>query len=264
MENVAYIGLSRQMTLRRELDIEANNIANANTTGFKVEQLMVGTEVGQGARNDAVRPGVSFVLDRGVGRDYGQGALSQTARTLDFAIEGEGAFFTVQDGDGEAYTRDGAFTISPAGLLVPASGLPVLGAGGEILLAPARGAPQVAGDGTISQDGLTAFEQLEKVTAEAAMLMIDQQNRWRELRRELAAEGLRLVEADAGTAAARASASSTASSARSRPSSPAPGARLSTVRLRRQVRAPGRPCIRPSMCRAMAGSATPSSSRAAI
>ena len=80
MENVAYIGLSRQMTLRRELDIVANNIANANTTGFKVEQLMVGTEVGQGARNDAVRPGVSFVLDRGVGRDYGQGALSQTGR----------------------------------------------------------------------------------------------------------------------------------------------------------------------------------------
>src|SRR3989344_3139940 len=32
---------------------------------------------------------------------------------------------------------------------------------------------------TISQDGLTAFEQLEKVNAEAAMLMIDQQNRWR-------------------------------------------------------------------------------------
>ncbi len=153
MENVAYIGLSRQMTLRRELDIVANNIANANTTGFKVEQLMVGTEIGQGARNDAVRLGVSFVLDRGVGRDYGQGALSQTGRTLDFAIEGEGAFFTVQDGDGEAYTRDGAFTISPEGLLVTAAGLPVLGDGGEILLDPARGAPQVAGDGTISQDG---------------------------------------------------------------------------------------------------------------
>ncbi|MEH6699824.1 MAG: flagellar basal-body rod protein FlgF [Brevundimonas sp.] len=153
MENVAYIGLSRQMTLRRELDIVANNIANANTTGFKVEQLMVGTEIGQGARNDAVRPGVSFVLDRGVGRDYGQGALSQTGRTLDFAIEGDGAFFTVQDGDAEAYTRDGAFTISPEGLLVTAAGLPVLGDGGEILLDPARGAPQVAGDGTISQDG---------------------------------------------------------------------------------------------------------------
>ena len=118
MENVAYIGLSRQMTLRRELDVVANNIANANTTGFKVEQLMVGTEIGEGARNDAIRPGVSFVLDRGVGRDYGQGQLEQTGRVLDFAIEGEGAFFTVQDGAGEAYTRDGAFTISQDGQVV--------------------------------------------------------------------------------------------------------------------------------------------------
>jgi flagellar basal-body rod protein FlgF len=44
MDNALYVGLSRQMTLRRELDIVANNIANANTTGFKVEELMVGTE----------------------------------------------------------------------------------------------------------------------------------------------------------------------------------------------------------------------------
>jgi flagellar basal-body rod protein FlgF len=153
LENVAYIGLSRQMTLRRELDVVANNIANADTTGFKVEQLMVGTEIGQGARNDAVRPGVSFVLDRGVGRDYGQGQLDQTGRPLDLAIEGDGAFFTVQDGATEAYTRDGAFTLSPEGLLVTGAGLPVLGDGGEIRLDASRGTPQIAGDGTISQDG---------------------------------------------------------------------------------------------------------------
>ena len=59
MENAAYIGLSRQMTLRRELDIVANNVANANTTGFKVEQLMLGTEIGQRARNDSIRPSAS-------------------------------------------------------------------------------------------------------------------------------------------------------------------------------------------------------------
>ena len=57
---------------------------------------------------------------------------------------------------------------------------------------------------SLSQDGLTAAEQLEKVNAEAAMLMTDQQNRWRDLRRELAAEGLRLVEADEVTPAERA------------------------------------------------------------
>ena len=127
MENAAYIGLSRQMTLRRELDIVANNVANADTTGFKVEQLMVSAEVGQRARNDAIRPSASFVLDNGVGRDFRQGSMAQTGRTLDFAIAGEGAFFTVRDGtNGEAYTRDGAFTTDPEGRLTTKQGQAVL------------------------------------------------------------------------------------------------------------------------------------------
>ena len=153
MENAAYIGLSRQMTLRRELDVVANNIANAQTTGFKVEQLMVGEEVGERARNAFVRPGVSFVLDNGVARDFGQGALSQTSRPLDFAIEGEGAFFTLQDANGEAYTRDGAFTVDPEGRLTTEAGLPVLGDGGEIVLDPTLGEASVGPDGTITQQG---------------------------------------------------------------------------------------------------------------
>jgi len=155
VENAAYIGLSRQMTLRRELDIAANNIANADTTGFKVEQLLLGTEVGNRARNDAIRPSASFVLDRGVGRDFSQGSLQQTGRDLDFAIDGEGVFFKVQDGATEAYTRDGAFTISPEGELVTKAGLPVLGDGGPITIDPAKGAITVADDGNISQDGVT-------------------------------------------------------------------------------------------------------------
>ncbi len=154
MENAAYIGLSRQMTLRRELDIAANNIANADTTGFKVEQLLVGTEVGSRARNDFIRPGASFVLDNGVGRDFSQGSLQQTGRDLDFAIDGEGVFFRVQDGAGEAYTRDGAFTISPTGELTTKAGNPVLGDGGPIVIDPAQGPITVAEDGNISQNGV--------------------------------------------------------------------------------------------------------------
>lgn len=167
MENAAYIGLSRQMTLRRELDIAANNIANADTTGFKVEQLLLGAEVGNRARNHAIRPGASFVLDNGVGRDFSQGSLEQTGRALDFAIEGEGVFFRIEDAGGEAYTRDGAFTISPEGVLVTKAGRPVLGDGGPITIDPAQGAITVGDDGTISQAGtiigtisLARFEDL--------------------------------------------------------------------------------------------------------
>ena len=153
MENAAYIGLSRQMTLRRELDIVANNIANADTTGFKVEQLMLSTEIGPRARNDAIRPSASFVLDNGVGRDFGQGSMQATGRTLDFAIDGQGAFFAVQDGAGEAYTRDGAFTMDPEGRLTTKQGAAVLGDGAEIVLDPQLGTPSVGPDGTITQNG---------------------------------------------------------------------------------------------------------------
>ena len=171
MENAAYIGLSRQMTLRRELDIVANNVANADTTGFKVEQLMVSAEVGQRARNDAIRPSASFVLDNGVGRDFRQGSMAQTGRTLDFAIAGEGAFFTVRDGtNGEAYTRDGAFTLDPEGRLVTEAGHRVQGQGGEIILDPALGQPAVAADGAISQNGQPAGQlKLVRFDALAAL-----------------------------------------------------------------------------------------------
>ena len=153
MENAAYVGLSRQMTLRRELDIVANNIANADTTGFKVEQLLLGAEIGDRARNAFIRPGVSFVLDNGIGRDYGQGALEQTGRNLDFAIEGEGAFFKLTDGAGEAYTRDGAFTLDAEGRLTTEGGAAVQGDGGDIILDHSLGELAVAADGTISQNG---------------------------------------------------------------------------------------------------------------
>ena len=171
MENAAYIGLSRQMTLRRELDIVANNIANADTTGFKVEQLLVGTQTGGRARNDSVSSGASFVLDNGVGRNFDQGALKQTGRDLDFAIDGEGAFFKIADGAGEAYTRDGAFTLDPEGRLVTKAGAAVQGDGGDIILDSARGPVGVADDGTITQEGqpvgrlsLARFEALAALT----------------------------------------------------------------------------------------------------
>lgn len=156
MENAALIALSRQMTLRRQLDIVANNIANADTTGFKVEGLILEEEEAGAARNYGVYGAPSFVLDQGVGRDFSQGAIRQTGRPLDVAIEGEGAFFRIGSADGgqERYTRDGGFTTDGEGRLTTRDGLPVLDNGGaEIILDPAQGEPTIAQDGTISQGG---------------------------------------------------------------------------------------------------------------
>ncbi len=151
MDNALYVGLSRQMTLRRELDIVANNIANANTTGFKTEDLMVRTEAAKPATTLGEKSPIKFVLDDGVTRDFTQGAMTKTNGDFDLAIEGRG-FFKVQTAAGERYTRDGRFTTNPEGAIVTQSGNPVLDeGGGQILVDPQLGPVSIGKDGTISQ-----------------------------------------------------------------------------------------------------------------
>jgi len=151
MDNALYVGLSRQMVLRREMDIVANNISNADTTGFKVESLMSKENPGPPAFTlQGPRP-VKFVSADGVARDFGQGGLHSTGAPLDLAIEGQG-FFKVTTKDGERYTRDGGFRIDDTGRLATQSGQLVADeGGGEIALDLQKGQITIATDGTVSQ-----------------------------------------------------------------------------------------------------------------
>ncbi len=152
MDNAAYIALSRQMVLRREMDIIANNIANSDTTGFKVESAMVRVDPSNKAKMLDGPKTLKFVIDDGVLRDFSQGSLRQTGGSFDLAIEGQG-FFKVQTEAGERFTRDGRFTLSPEGKLTTQLGAPVLGAGGEIVVNPEDGQVSIAADGVVSQKG---------------------------------------------------------------------------------------------------------------
>ena len=152
MDNALYVGLSRQMVLRREMDIVANNIANADTNGFKVESLMTTETPGPPAFTLEGPKPIKFVAANGVARDFGQGALRRTDAPLDFAIDGKG-FFKVTTKNGDRFTRDGHFRMDDQGRLVTQAGDPVADdGGGEITIDPQKGGEiTVADDGTVSQ-----------------------------------------------------------------------------------------------------------------
>ena len=154
MDNAIYVGLSRQMTLQRQLDIAANNLANVDTAGFKLEQLMLQsdplTPTGGGGRQGPIK----YVIDNGVARSFAPGALEQTGNPLDLAVEGDG-FFQVRTAGGVRYGRDGRFTLDADNKLTTQAGDPVLDDGGsEITLDPKRGQVSIAKTGQISQGGV--------------------------------------------------------------------------------------------------------------
>ncbi|HLK26610.1 MAG TPA: flagellar basal-body rod protein FlgF [Caulobacteraceae bacterium] len=151
MDNALYVGLSKQMLLERELDIAANNLANVNTAGFKVEELMSVPDPMTPPSLPSGSAPIQFVVDNGVARDFSQGPLQQTDSPLDLAIMGQG-FFQVQTASGVRYTRDGRFAKDNQGRLVTQQGDPVLDASASpISLNPQGGPPMIGGDGTITQ-----------------------------------------------------------------------------------------------------------------
>lgn len=146
-----YVGLSKQILLQRELDIVANNLANVDTTGFKLESMISGTDDNNSARTIGVTQPVKFAVDNGVARDFTQGALRQTGAPFDLAITGSG-FFQVQTAAGVRYTRDGRFATNAQSQLITQSGDPVLDASGSpITINPEGETPVVGLDGTITQ-----------------------------------------------------------------------------------------------------------------
>ncbi|QUJ76294.1 flagellar hook-basal body complex protein [Sulfitobacter albidus] len=149
MESTGYITITRQRGLQREMQVLANNIANAATTGFRAEGMIFSEYV------KPVTGGPSLSMGQGnVGRtSFEQGGMRQTAGTFDFAIEGDG-YFLVQTPRGERLTRAGAFSPDATGQLVTYDGYPVLDAGRAPLFVPTgAGELAVSSDGTLSVDG---------------------------------------------------------------------------------------------------------------
>ena len=149
MDHAGYTILTRQSGLAREMQIVANNIANAATTGFRSEGMIFSEYV----RSAGI--GESLSMGQGnVGRtSFEQGALRPTGSPLDLALEG-GGFFQVETPAGPRLTRSGAFTTNAQSELVTQHGYPVIDADGAPVFVPPGVDVAISPDGTVSADGV--------------------------------------------------------------------------------------------------------------
>ena len=136
MERALWSAVTGMRAQEMSLDVIANNLANVNTTAFKDSRVrfqdmlyaslvipgsasadgeVIGVQVGHGTRV------------AGASRGFSQGALMETGKALDLAIEGDG-FFEILLPDGQsAFTRDGNFALNGAGEVVTSNGYRVVG-----------------------------------------------------------------------------------------------------------------------------------------
>ena len=160
MDKFLYIAASGAKQDLLGTAVRANNLANSQTTGFKaqLEQARAMPSYGDGL------PSRVFSMTESPTNNYDDGAMIQTDRNLDMAIQGNG-WFAVQDAQGnEAYTRSGSMQLSAEGLLQDAHGNIVIGDAGPIALPIPLDNINIADDGTISLRPLGAPETvLEEV-----------------------------------------------------------------------------------------------------
>lgn len=148
MQTPGYTTLTRLSGLAREMQVIANNIANAQTTGFRQQGMLFSEYIARTGTSD-----ISMASGRIEQTSLSQGVLSQTGGAFDLAIEGPG-FFQIGTPQGTRITRNGVFTPDANGTLMTVDGNPLLDAGGAPVLVP-PGATDIAisEDGTISTEG---------------------------------------------------------------------------------------------------------------
>ena len=153
-----YLSAQGAQAQSTRLDVIANNLANAGTTGFKKdlaifqENLPYDKENGSlnqvpGNLNDST--GGTSLAD--IVTDFASGPLQQTGATYDLALAGRG-FFQIENGSQKLYTRNGKFTVNNNGELISeGTNFPVLSqSGGRILIPDGTKDVQVGADGAVN------------------------------------------------------------------------------------------------------------------
>ncbi|HTQ54220.1 MAG TPA: flagellar basal-body rod protein FlgG [Bryobacteraceae bacterium] len=152
------------------VDNIANNLANANTAGYKARRVQFQDLLYQNLLQPGAEASQQTVIPAGLQLGLGtrpasneiiftQGNFSETDNPLDVVIQGRGFFQVLQPNGQLAYTRDGEFQLDRNGSLVTATGNP---------LQPQITIPADAQSVTIAADGTVSFTQPNQTTAQVA------------------------------------------------------------------------------------------------
>lgn len=141
MLNGFYSATGGMIAQFNRLDTISNNLANANTNGYKRNDVVIGDflRLYQEFKHELplqnhTREASKF-LNRTLNRvpavveeysDMSVGNFAQTDNPLDLALKNKNAFFAIQTPSGVKYTRDGAFTLDNNGVIVNKQGFPLL------------------------------------------------------------------------------------------------------------------------------------------
>jgi flagellar basal-body rod protein FlgF len=152
MDPMAIAAASGLRSRMESLDLLANNIANAETGGYKTDREFYGLyssaeAIGAHYGDPATLP----VIEKNY-TDFSQGNLTTTSSPLDFAIQGKG-FFAVDAPGGTSYTRNGTFHLSAAGTLVNGNGYNVRDTNGQPITVNPALPITVSVDGSVLQSG---------------------------------------------------------------------------------------------------------------
>ena len=153
MDNTKYIALSRQMGLWKQMDVVSNNMANMNTSGFKSSDVLFSSYImNTKGGTEAGKLPVRFANDFATFNNFEEGTLIETGNTFDVSIQGD-AFFAVETGAGERYTRKGQFHLDANGQLVNQNGQAIMSENNEpFFFAPGEKEIVISDEGTISTE----------------------------------------------------------------------------------------------------------------
>jgi flagellar basal-body rod protein FlgG len=160
-------GMTAQQT---NVDNIANNLANANTTGFKMRRAQFQDLIYQSMVQPGASAGAQTTIPSGLQLGLGtraasneiiftQGAFQQTNNPLDIAIQGKGFFQILQPSGQIAYTRAGTFQLDKSGNIVDSSGN---------FLDPQINIPAAAQSVTIATDGTVSYTLASQSAAQKA------------------------------------------------------------------------------------------------